>query len=94
MAYATTNPPQLIGKAIAQKGQVWEYRSTDGATTVDTSGYITNALYLGMRVGDIVYVHDTDASPYTITMHTVMVMNANGSADLSTAGVTFATNSD
>lgn len=92
MAYSTSNPPKLIGKAVSQAGQIWEYRSTDAATVVDGSGYITNAKSLGMKVGDRVYVHDTDASPYTITEHVVISVNAStGAADLSNSD---GTNSD
>lgn len=94
MPYATSNPPQLLSQNIASNGKKWIYKSTDPATDVDASGYITNAKDLGMKVGEIVEVHDTDASPYTVTMHSVIAINANGSADLSNAGATFGTNSD
>lgn len=94
MAYVTTNPPQLISKAIAEKGQIWEYRSTDASTVVDATGYFTNAKKLGMRLGDRVNVHDTDASPYAVTTHTVVAINADGSADLANADFSAASNSD
>lgn len=94
MAYDVSNPPQLLGKAIGGRGQVWEYRSTDASTVVDGNGYITNAKELGMKAGDVVYVHETDASPYTVTFHTVAAINANGSADLNTAASTSGTNGD
>lgn len=83
MTYATTNPPYLVSKAIAQKGQTWRYESTDPAATVDGDGYITNAQALGMRVNDTVEVIDTDATPPLRTVHTVVTINADGSADLS-----------
>lgn len=85
MSYATTNPPQLISAALGGRGQIWEYLSTDPDTDVDDAGYFTNAQDLGMRAGDIVFVHDTNASPYKVTMHSVTEINADGSADLSAA---------
>jgi len=91
MAYSVTNPPMLVSKGIAQKGQTWRYSSTDAATVVDGDGYITNAKALGMLVGDTVEVVDTDASPVITTRHTVVAINANGSANLSNSD---GTNSD
>lgn len=83
MAYSTSNPPSLIGAGIGGPGKIWKYESTDGATDVDADGYITNAKALGMTVGDLVFVRDTNASPTITTMHTVVAINSNGSADLS-----------
>jgi len=60
MAYVTTNPPQVIIPALGSKGpQFWTYESADDAATVNTGNYITDALELGMQVGDYVYVYDT-----------------------------------
>lgn len=94
MAYATSNPPKLIATGLAGLGNIWVYKSTDAGTTVDGAGYITNASSLGMKAGDLVLVHDTDASPYTVTIHTVASIAADGSADLNTAATTSGTNSD
>lgn len=86
MAYAVTNPPQLKQSGFnGSMSSLWEYKSTDGAATVDADGYITDAEDLGMKVGDIVEVHDTDASPYLVTRHTVTEINTDGSANLSNA---------
>lgn len=64
MAYATTNPPQLVLGTVGGTGaQLWSYRSTDDAATVNSAGYITNGGNLGMREGDLVQVVDTNASP-------------------------------
>lgn len=80
MAYSTSNPPSLISAArIGGTGlQTWDYRSTDDAATVDAAGYFTNGLALGMRVGDLVYVTDTDASPVIVTLHQVSAVSASG----------------
>lgn len=80
MAYATTNPPQLVQSAIAGFGQRWRYESADAAADADTDGYFTNAQDLGMKVGDIVEVVDTDT--YLTTTHFVEAINADGSANL------------
>ena len=95
MAYAVTNPPKLLVSALAGTGaSLWTYSSTDGATDVDASGYITNAKGLGMRAGDIVFVLDSNASPLAQTIHVVSAINANGSADLSTGVDVGSTNGD
>ena len=81
--------PSLDGTAPG----IWSYKSTDAAAVVAANGYITDAKARGLRVDDIVYVYDTDAVPRTMTTHTVMAINADGSADLSNAGATHGTNS-
>ena len=88
MAYDTANPPQLVMGALGGTGsQVWSYRSTDASTVVDAAGYITNGGNLGMRVGDIVIVTDTDASPPAVTIHGVNSVSttAPGAVDLTDA---------
>lgn len=85
MAYSTSNPPRLVRPSftnVSGEISIWDYASTDAAATVDASGYITNAKALGMKVGDIVTVTDTDASPVVVTNHRVVAINTDGSADL------------
>jgi len=85
MAYSTSNPPRLTVPSFTNvSGEIgrWDYSSTDAGTAVDASGYITNARTLGMKVGDIVAVVDTDASPVIVTNHRVVAINTDGSADL------------
>lgn len=95
MAYATSNPPKLLLGAFAGVGpSVWSYSSTDAAGVVDGAGYITNATALGMKVGDIVFVTDTDASPIIVTTHVVTAITS-GAANLSDTGATVgSTNTD
>lgn len=84
MTYSTSNPPQLLVGPIGGVGpQIWFLESTDAGADVDLDGYITNAAQLGMRVGDLVYVRDTDSTHQQMTSHVVKTINANGSADLS-----------
>lgn len=97
MTYSTSVPPILISQGIAGQYATWRYNSTDGASTVDASGYITNGGNLGMKVGDLVIVTDTDASPVIVTTHRVVTVSstAPGAVDLSNGDTTVTgTNSD
>ena len=91
MAYATSNPPELV--VGTQAFRIWAYKSTDAATAVRVSGYFTNGYALGMRAGDLVVVVDTDASP--IAMQLCIVTSATSSAvDLSDGTAITATDTD
>lgn len=94
--YSTSSPPCCIVPAISGTGpSVWTYDSVDAMSVVRVTGYITNALQLGMKVGDIVFVTDTDASPRITTTCLVQSISAAGAADLSDTGATLgSTNSD
>jgi len=88
MAYAVTNPPGLKSASpLTGAGQTWFYRSTDVATDVDASGYFTNGDALGMKVGDIVEVFDTDTND-VMTLHRVTAVTAGGAATVSGTGLT------
>lgn len=88
MTYSTSNPPALKSPSpLTGAGQTWAYRSTDVATDVDATGYFTNGQALGMKVGDIVEVTDTDTST-TMTLHRVTVLESDGSVTVSTTGLT------
>ena len=91
MAYATTNPPELV---VGTQGfRIWAYKSTDAASAVRASGCFTNGYGLGMRAGDLVIVIDTDASP--IAMQLCIVTSATASAvDLSDGTAVTATDTD
>ena len=88
MSYSTSNPPALKSASpLTGAGQTWVYRSTDVATDVDAVGYFTNGNALGMKVGDIVEVTDTDTST-TMTFHRVITSTAGGAVTVSTTGLT------
>ena len=88
MAYAVTNPPALISPMpMTGPGRTWSYRSVDQATDVDATGYFTNGYDLGMRVGDIVQVFDTDTND-VMTLHRVITATAGGAVTVSTTGLT------
>jgi hypothetical protein len=83
MAYATTNPPVQLaggmmgGGAIGRGGNIWYYSSTDAVATVVGAAYFSNGVDLGMELGDIVYVVETDnASPYLLTICSVSVASS------------------
>ncbi len=86
MAYSTSNPPRLLTSAIMNQGPaIWSYSSTDPASDVDASGYITNGGALGMKVGDLVLVQDTDDAALITTGHTVVTVSSTypGAVNLS-----------
>ena len=88
MAYAVANPPVLVMQSIAgvtNGPRIWLYKSTDAAATVDASGYITNGGNLGMKVGDFVFVQDSDDAALLTSGHTVVTVSATapGAVDLS-----------
>ncbi len=94
MAYSTSSPPRLMVQAIGGDGpNIWAYSSTDGAADVDAANYITNGGSLGMKVGDLVFVTDTNASPVVTTMHQVSA-TGDGTTDLNDLTTITQTDSD
>jgi hypothetical protein len=87
MSYSTSNPPACKSAPLTGPGKTWVYRSTDVATDVDAVGYFTNGYDLGMRVGDIVEVFDTDTND-VMTLHRVITATAGGAVTVSTTGLT------
>lgn len=91
MAYSTSNPPNLISMGPIARGanrpKIWEYSSTDPATDVDAVGYFTDGDALGLNVGDLMIVLDSDTST-TMTLHRVITVTAGGAATVSTTGLT------
>lgn len=75
MAYSASNPPQCVAQAIAGPSS-WVYQSADAHTDVDATNYFTNGQALGMKVGDLVSVLDTNAD--TATVHIVTAVAATG----------------
>mgnify|MGYP001402938270 CR=1 FL=1 len=96
MAYSTSTPPKLLVPSFDGNGPaLWTYLSTDAASVVDASGYITNGGDLGMKVSDLVLSVDTDASPPVASTHTVVTVSttAPGAVNLSN-GITVGGGSD
>lgn len=95
MAYNGANLSRLTSGQIGAGFSLWHYTSTDAATAVRVAGYITDARTRGMRVGDVVFVVDTDASPITCQLMIVTSIDAiTGAGDLSDGVAITATNTD
>lgn len=84
MAYATTNPPQLMVPRIGSGIALWAYKHTDVHTDVDAADYFTNGDALGMKVGDVMFVSKSDATKGT-TIHYVSTVTAGGAASVEPA---------
>lgn len=84
MSYSTSNPPRCVARGIGASGSTWHYQSTDVHTDVDDTNYFSNGHALGMRVGDVVLVVETDNS-YAQTTHSVISVTAGGAASISAA---------
>ena len=94
MAYATSNPPKLLVQNLGGGiPNIWTYASTDAAATVDAANYITNGGSLGLKVGDLMFVTDTDASPVITTLHQVSA-TGDGTTDLNDLTTITQTDSD
>ena len=74
--------------------RLWVYRSTDAASVIRVTGYITDATARGMKLGDLVLAIDTDASPIAQQWFQINQIFANGSADLSDGIAITATDTD
>jgi hypothetical protein len=93
MAYSTANPPALLSQGIGGFHRIWSYKTTDAATVVRTSNYITNGYQLGLRKGDLVMAIDTDAAP--ISMQFMIVNECTPTVcDLSDGTAVTATDTD
>lgn len=82
MAYAASNPPGLLMQAAAGP-RVWFYQDGDGLGTVDGADYFANGDALGMKVGDLIFGTDIDASPVDGYVLVVTAVTAGGAATAS-----------
>jgi len=93
MAYSTDNPPALITQRVGDSGgALWTYDSADAATVVRVINYITDALDLGMKVGDTIIQHDS-AGGTVAHMYPVVAVASTG-ADLGDGTAIVVTNTD
>jgi hypothetical protein len=70
MAYSTSNPPARIAGPLTRMNtpegggtttpEMWMYASADPIATVQGAAYFSNGIQLGMQVGDVVIVVDTN----------------------------------
>lgn len=75
MAYATSGL-SLATSILGGAYRIWVYRSTDPVSTVDDTGYFSDATARGMLEGDMVIVVDTDSDPPDMTIGYCSVINA------------------
>jgi hypothetical protein len=93
MAYSTDNPPRCVVPGIGDGvPSLWMYSSTDAATVVRVTGYISDGDDLGMKVGDVVIQSSSDATVGHIYL--VNSVTAGGAADLSDGTAITATDTD
>lgn len=93
MAYDSTKLNMVVAGPIASGPRLWTHTSADTGAQAQVSGFITDAKDRGMKVGDLVYHHNTGTD--ITSLHRVAVINANGSADLSNSTTAASgTNSD
>lgn len=91
MAYQGTtstaaNPPRLISRAMGSTAGaagtgLWQYASTHVQVQVDSTGFFTDGLDLGMNLGDIVFViGSTTTTPGLgpVSLHRVAVRTSTG----------------
>lgn len=81
MAYSTANPPRSMVSAVGKGPSWWSYDSADAATLVRGANYITDALDLGVQVGDLIFQSDS-AGGAVAHVYNVLAVAASG-ADLS-----------
>lgn len=84
MAYVTTNPPVKIAEGITV-GALWYYSSEDADSDVDAADYFSNGDDLGLKVGDFMFLYETDAVVGSLMV--VSVVTAGGAATVQFAAV-------
>lgn len=78
MAYVTTNPPVCM--VNHPNNSIWHYSSTDNVATVTAADYFSNGDALGMKVGDLVIIYDSDAPDGGIAFVTSVTAGGAASA--------------
>lgn len=84
MAYSTSDLMVLLTPAaIGGDGpRLFYHESADALAAVNTSGFITDALEKGLRVGDYVLHKDTTTANGNTSLHEVLSLSSSA-ADLS-----------
>src|SRR5215831_6340933 len=91
MAYTTGTLTYIAGGPIEGAWKLWEYTTTDTLAQVTAAGYITDATFKGMSLGDfVIVVNQTNPQGYILQVQnlTTGTMSASGTATLAApAGV-------
>lgn len=81
MAYSTLLPPALVAGPLTSVAgsNLWTYKEAATFDVIRAANYISNALALGMKIGDIVQHWDvTSASAPVLTYGRVTNVTATG----------------
>src|SRR5215472_3671811 len=91
MAYSTGTLTYIAGGPIEGAWKLWEYTTTDTLAQVTAAGYITDATFKGMSLGDfVIVVNQTNPQGYILQVQslTTGTMSVSGTATLAApAGV-------
>jgi hypothetical protein len=91
MAYTTGTLTYIAGGPIEGAWKLWEYTTTDTLAQVTAAGYITEATFKGMSLGDfVIVVNQTNPQGYILQVQnlTTGTMSVSGTATLAApAGV-------
>lgn len=85
MAYTTGTLTYIAGGPIEGAWKLWEYTTTDTLAQVTTPGYITDATFKGMSLGDfVIVVNQTNPQGYILQVQnlTTGTLSASGTATL------------
>src|SRR5215469_13264166 len=91
MAYTTGTLTYIAGGPIEGAWKLWEYTTTDTLAQVTAAGYVTDATFKGMNLGDfVIVVNQTNPQGYILQLQslTAGTMSVSGIATLAApAGV-------
>jgi hypothetical protein len=100
MAFSSTGLNLVSGSKAGNAPQIWSYKTTDAAATVDTAGYFDNGSTSNtgmrnvMKVGDLIYRVTTSGGSFSTAGLHVVITNASGIINVSDATVLGGTNTD
>jgi hypothetical protein len=75
MAYATAGLKCTVA-GVGNAPAIWVYTSVDVHTDVDAADYFADGKARGMKVGDVMFVVDSDTGPGNTTVHSVTAVGA------------------
>lgn len=80
MAYSISLPPCLLVSRVGGSAPaIWSYSSVDAVAVVRGATYMTNAVDLGMKAGDIVFSYESDqTAPALASVSVVGTVTASG----------------
>ena len=85
MAYSTSNPPVRVAQTMGGNS-IWYYTGTTADSDVDAADFFSNGDALGMKVGDVLFTVQTDAS-YLVSLMSVTAVTAGGAATVAFGAV-------